>query len=65
MNKQNGNKKIKPESIKGEINFPNKKTVKVNTNAVDNSGKQASPEEIVKSLKKAAREEVFPPVMSS
>lgn len=54
---------VKPEALEGRINLPNQQ-VKVGTNAVDNSGKQASVKEIIKNLKRAAREQLFPPMVN-
>ena len=55
--------KVKPELVHGEINLPNK--IKVSINAVENTGLHASPEDILSKLKKAAKEELFPPIALS
>ncbi len=64
MNKQGIINQVKPEIIRGEVKLPNQ-AVKVGANAVGNSGKQASINEIIWNLKKAAREQLFPPIVSS
>lgn len=64
MHKQRIINQVKPEIIKGEVKLPNQ-AVRVGANAVDNSGKQASIAEIIKNLKKAAKEQFFPPIVTS
>lgn len=63
MNKQRIINKVKPETIKGKVKLSNQ-AVKVDTDAVDNSGKQAPIKEIVRRLKKAAKEQLFPPMVT-
>lgn len=61
MNKQRTVNQVKPEIIKGEVKLSNQ-AVRVDTNAVDNSGKQVPIREIIRNLKKAAKEQLFPPM---
>lgn len=63
MSKQRIINQVKPEIITGEIKLPNQ-AVKVDANAVGNSGKQASINEIIRNLKKAAKEQLFPPLVT-
>lgn len=64
MNKSRAQNQVKPETLRGEIKLPNQQ-VKVGANAVNNSGKQATIAEIIKNLKKAAKEDLFPPIATS
>jgi len=52
---------VKPETVKGKIKLPNQ-DVRVGANAVDSSGQQASVKEIIRNLKRAAKEQLFPPI---
>ncbi len=61
MSKSQIQNQVNPEVIKGKINLPNQR-IDVGSNAVDNSGKQTSIVEMVKNLKRAAREQLFPPI---
>lgn len=63
MNKQRIINQVKPEIIKGEVKLSNQ-AIRVGTNAVGNSGKQAPIKEIIRSLKKAAKEQLFPPIVT-
>lgn len=54
---------VKPEVIRGEVRLPNQ-SVRVGSNAVGNSGKQAPINEIIRNLKKAAKEQLFPPIVT-
>lgn len=64
MSKPQVQNQVKPEELKGKIKLPNQE-IEVDINAVDNSGQRASIAEIIKSLKKAAKEELFPPIATS
>ena len=55
--------KVKPRSVRGKINLPNSR-VEVDTNAVQSRGSQVSISILVRNLKKAAKEELFPPASS-
>lgn len=63
MSKSQVQNQVKPEALKGEIKLPNQH-VKVGYNAVGNSGKQTSFKEIIRNLKKAAKEQLFPPIVT-
>lgn len=54
-----------PQKIEAKIDLPNEKNVKVNSNAVKNKGVEISIENFIKSIKKAAKEEIFPPIATS
>ena len=64
MKKQYGINQVEPRIVKGEIKLPNQE-IKVDINAVDNNGQRATINEIINSLKKAAKEQVFPPIVAS
>lgn len=63
MNKQRIINHVKPEIIKGKVKLPNQ-AISVGTNAVGNSGKQTSIKEIIRNLKMAAKEQLFPPIVT-
>lgn len=65
MNKQLLEQKVHPRAIEGKLILPNREYITINTNAVASTGRYSSPTKIIKSLKKAAKEELFPPVVSS
>jgi hypothetical protein len=64
MNKIKNEQKVRPTSIKAKINLRNIKVFVVNKDAVANSGKQASAEQILKGLRKASREGLFSPQLN-
>lgn len=63
MNKSRAQNRVKPETVKGEVKLSNQ-AVRVGTNTVNNSGKQTPFKEIIKNLKKAARKQLFPPIVA-
>ena len=63
MNKQRIINQVKPEIVKGKVRLPNQ-AVRVGANAVGNSGKQTPIKEIIRNLKKAAKEQLFPPIVT-
>ena len=63
MNKKRIINQVKPEAIKGEVKLPNQ-SVRVGANAVGNSGKQTPIKEIIRNLRKAANEQLFPPIVA-
>lgn len=64
MSKPQVQNHVKPEELKGKIKLPNQE-IKVDINAVNNSGQRASIAEIIKNLKKAAKKQLFPPIATS
>lgn len=64
MSRPRAQNQVKPEALRGKIKLPNQQ-VKVGANAVDNSGKQATIAEIIKNLKNAAKEDLFPSIATS
>ena len=65
MSMKKNQQKVKPEVIKAQIELPNKGNISINSNAVTNSGKYISPDTIIKKLKKAAQDNIFPPLVTS
>lgn len=61
MSKSQAQNQVKPKIIKGKIKLFNQE-IKVGINAVDNNGRQAPIEEIIKNLKRAEKEQLFPPM---
>ncbi len=60
--KLNKIQKVQPEDINGIITLPNNEKIKVGPNAIPFSEAKASGAEILKKLKKAAKEGIFPPI---
>ncbi|MBU3978558.1 hypothetical protein KJ980_03205 [Patescibacteria group bacterium] len=56
----NDTNKVEPQQVQGTITLPNKPPIQINQNAVESSGSGKSGEEFIKSLKEAAKNEVFP-----
>lgn len=53
--------KVFPKTIKGKFNLPNR-TVEIGKDAVANSGTYTPANIIINNLKKASKENIFPPV---
>ncbi|MDP2649672.1 MAG: hypothetical protein Q8P10_02405 [bacterium] len=54
--------KVKPEKVNGTVSLPNESSVKINQQAVDNNESEKTNEEFIKSLEKASKRELFPPL---
>lgn len=56
--------KVKPEKVNGIVSLPNKYSVRINQQAVDSNESKRTAEEFIKSLKRASKKELFPPLLN-
>lgn len=56
--------KVKPEKVNGTVSLPNKSSVKIDQLAVASNKSEKTAEEFIKSLKKASKKELFPPLLN-